>query len=134
MSVIWFVIIFAITHLIMAMFAYRWGEERGFDEGYEVGKDDGFKEGLVQGKQIGLHDSVKEQMVNSLIKTPPIAGVEIGLQEQVRQELLSAIHANPPTTTTPQESEESWWNLLWDNVAGWLVLTVFVLLLAVLFS
>lgn len=133
MSVIWFVIIFAITHLIMAMFAYRWGEEQGFAKGYELGKDDGFKEGLAQGKQIGLHDSVKEQMLNSLIKTPPIAGVEIGLQEQVRQELLNAIN-QPNQPPTPPQTETAWWDEWWDSFAGWLVLVVFVLLLALVFS
>ena len=136
MSVIWFVVVFAITHLIIAAFAYRWGEERGFEEGYEVGKDDGFKAGMEQGMQAGMKASVKEQMLSSLVKTPPIPGIQVDLQEQVKQELLTAMNDKAKTSGNklPPTTAESWWDAVWENFAGWLVLIVFVLLLALLFS
>lgn len=131
MNMAWFVIVFIITHGIVAFFAYRWGMERGLDDGYGLGQADGFKAGQERGIQLGLKAGVKEHMLSSLVQSPPMPGIQADLQEQVRQELMSAInHANDVPKKVANDEDISWWATFWDNFAAWFMLFLFVILLA----
>lgn len=88
--------------------AYSFGWQRGYDNGFLVGKDEGVKEGKVAGEKIGIEKGVKERILNSLKGAK--GGVLDETEMLIREKLYSDLTKKPPPApSAPEKSYLAYW-------------------------
>ncbi|TXH69227.1 MAG: hypothetical protein E6Q83_10780 [Thiothrix sp.] len=89
--------------------AYSFGWQRGYDNGFLVGRDEGIKEGKVAGEKIGIEKGVKERILNNLKGAK--GGVLDETEMQIREKLYADLTKKPsvPAPAPPTPSYGVYW-------------------------
>lgn len=101
--------------------AYSVGWQRGYDNGFLVGKDEGLKEGKLAGEKLGIEKGIKERILNHLKGSN--GGVLDETEMQVRAKLYADLTKKPPPlpSLAPKTSYFAYWWIA-ASLAGALLL------------
>lgn len=115
-DIFWYLVI----PLAALWLAYSFGWQRGYDNGFLVGRDEGLREGKAVGEKIGAEKEIKERILTNLrgANNGALDETELKIREKFYADLTKKPSAPPPP---PTNYGIYWWAIA--SLAG--VLLVF---------